>query len=57
MSMDIITKKPMALGTVQIPVGTVISGIPEKEAKLLASRGLVSIKDEPKKAKKGESSS
>ncbi|MCK9570243.1 hypothetical protein M0R72_14960 [Candidatus Pacearchaeota archaeon] len=55
--MDLITKKPMALGTVQIPVGTEISGIPDKEAKLLASRGLVSIKEEPKRAKKGESSS
>jgi len=54
--MDLITKKPMALGTVQIPVGTEISGIPEKEVKLLVSRGLASIKEEPKE-KKGKSSS
>jgi len=53
--MDLITKKPMALGTVQIPVGTDISGIPEKEAKLLESRGLVDLKKEEKKSKKDSS--
>lgn len=52
---EVITKKPMALGTVQIPVGTEISGIPEKEAKLLASRGLVDLKKEEKKSKKDSS--
>jgi len=45
----IVTKKPMKLGTVNIPVGTEIGGLPEGVIKELTARGLADIKKEPLK--------
>jgi hypothetical protein len=41
--MSIITKKPMKLGTVNIPVGTEIDKLPEEIIGELTSRGLADI--------------
>ena len=52
--MSIVTKKPMKLGTVNIPVGTEISDLPENVIKELITRGLADLvkKAEPKSHKK-----
>jgi len=53
--MEVITKKPMKLGTVNVPVGTEIGGLPEGVIKELTSRGLADIVKVPeKKHKKSE---
>lgn len=49
---EIVTKKFMKLGTVNIPVGTEISGLPENVVKELAVRGLADTKKEQKPHKK-----
>ncbi len=49
---EVITKKPMKLGTVNIPVGTEIGGLPENVIKELTVRGLADVKKEPIKAEK-----
>lgn len=52
--MSIVTKKPMKLGTVNIPIGTEISSLPENVVKELITRGLADLvkKAEPKPHKK-----
>ena len=52
---EIVTKKFMKLGTVNIPVGTEMDGLPENVIKELTTRGLAEIKKEPKPHKKEKS--
>ena len=40
---EIVTKKFMKLGTVNIPIGTKIDGLPEGIIQELASRGLADV--------------
>ena len=49
---EIVTKKFMKLGTVNILVGTEIGGLPENVIKELTARGLADVKKEPQKAEK-----
>ncbi len=49
---DLITKKPMKLGTVNIPVGTEIGKLPENIISELVTRGLVDRTKELPKAEK-----
>lgn len=52
---EIVTKKPMKLGTVNILVGTKMDGLPEGVIKELTTRGLADLVKVPeKKQKKGD---
>ena len=53
---EIVTKKFMKLGTVNIPIGTEIGGLPENVIKELTARGLADVKKEHMKAHKKEKS-
>ena len=51
---EVVTKKFMKLGTVNIPIGTEIGGLPDEIVSELVSRALVDRKRQPeKKSKKG----
>lgn len=47
---DIVTKKPMKLGTVNIPIGTKITGLPDGVISELTTRGLAEIKKKKSEA-------
>jgi hypothetical protein len=56
MMREIITKKPMKLGTVNIPIGTEIDNLPDGVIKELTTRGLADLVKVPEKKHKEKKS-